>query len=418
MKFWKASCHGLLLAAWIGYLSSSAQAQHQQHGASMAASAATAVKINLVSTAGFAPDGSLWLLNLNPQGKLRLLKSPDQGRSWGHERVLELGDDKPNPSGEAPAMLAFGPQGQVLIGYPQSLGKRFTGEVRLIRSVDGGVSFSAPITVHQDRQIIGHSFPVMRFDAQGVLHLVWLDGRDKAQVAAQEGLNEKGKSSYRGSAVYRVVSRDAGASFSADLKLADHSCECCRIATTLDQQGQLALMWRHVFAPNLRDHAFARVKADSGVIAEPTRATFDNWQVDACPHHGGAIAPAAQQGFHALWFGARQNEFAVRYGRLDQVGKPVGAASALPDEAAEHADLQSVGQRVVIIWRSYDGQQTHVKAWISDDDGQTFKLRELAQSSEENDYPRLITKPAGKAGEAAQIFWLWNTKAKLYVDKI
>lgn len=418
MKFWKASCHGLLLAGLIGYLSSAAQAQHLQHGAGMTATTQAPVKLNLVSTAGFAPDGSLWLLNLNQQGKLRLLKSPDLGRSWGQEQVLQLGDDKPNLSGEAPAMLAFGSQQQVLIAYPQSLGKRFTGEVRLIRSLDGGVNFSAPATVHNDRQIIGHSFPLMRFDAQGVLHLVWLDGRDKAQVAAQEGFNEKGKNSFRGSSVYRVVSHDAGASFSADLKLADHSCECCRIASALDQQGNLVLLWRHVFAPNLRDHAFARVKADSAVIAEPIRATYDNWQVDACPHHGAAIAAAEHSGFHAIWFGARQNEFALRYGRLNQDGQAEGVVRNLPDAAAEHADIQSSGARVVVIWRSYDGQKTRVYSWISEDNGQHFTLRELAETSEENDYPRLIKKPAAKAGAAAQVFWIWNTKGKLHVAEI
>lgn len=418
MKLWREYGSALLLAGLSAGLSVPAQAQQQQHGTSMAATTQAQVKLNLVSSAAFAPDGSLWLVNLNPQGKLRVVKSADQGLSWGAEQVLDLGNDKPNLSGEAPAKLAFGAQGQVLISYSQSLGKRFTGEVRLIRSVDGGLNFSAPVTVHTDRQIIGHSYPIMHFDAQGVLHLVWLDGRDKAQVVAQEGLNEKAKSSYRGSALYRVVSHDAGASFSADLKLADHSCECCRIATTLDQQGQLVLLWRHVFAPNIRDHAFARVKADSAVIAEPTRATFDNWQVDACPHHGAAIAAAEHSGFHAIWFGARQNEFALRYGRLNQDGQAEGVVRNLPDAAAEHADIQSSGARVVVIWRSYDGQKTRVYSWISEDNGQHFTLRELAETSEENDYPRLIKKPAAKAGEAAQVFWIWNTKGKLHVAEI
>ncbi len=258
----------------------------------------------------------------------------------------------------------------------------------------------------------------MRFDAQGVLHLAWLDGRDKAQVIAQEGLKQNGKSSYRGSAVYRVYSRDAGATFSTDLKLADHSCECCRIATALDQQGKLVLMWRHVFAPNIRDHAFARLEPDTGVLNEPVRASFDNWQVDACPHHGGAVAAAADGGFHAVWFGARQQEFALRYGRLDRDGKPIGNAINLPNEAAEHADLQTSGQRVVIIWRSFDGQQTRVQAWISEDDGAHFNLHELASSAEENDYPRLLVKPARKLGELAQLYWIWNTKGKFYVEKI
>ena len=35
---------------------------------------------------------------------------------------------------------------------------------------------------------------------------------------------------YRGAAVYFAVSDNQGASFRGDFKLADYSCECCRIA--------------------------------------------------------------------------------------------------------------------------------------------------------------------------------------------
>jgi hypothetical protein len=117
--------------------------------------------------------------------------------------------------------------------------------------------------VHADRQIIGHSFPRVLFDGDGVLHAVWLDGREKAALAKAGVADAELKQQYRGSAVYRNVSLDGGASFGPDLKLADHSCECCRIATTLDNSGKVRLMWRHVFAPNLRDHAFATLAADS-----------------------------------------------------------------------------------------------------------------------------------------------------------
>lgn len=405
----------LSVIALVGAYATPTFAQHQHMPVTPQP---TIPKQNLVTTAGFAPDGSLWLINQNQQGQLRVLKSRDAGLNWEPEQILDLGEDKPGLSGESPAQLAFGAQQQVLIAYQQSLGKRFTAELRLIRSRDAGRNFSQPVTVHSDRQIISHSFPVMRFDGQGVLHLAWLDGRDKAQVIAQEGVNEKGKSSYRGSALYRVYSRDGGASFSADTKLADHSCECCRIAQTLDQQGNWVLMWRHVFTPNVRDHAFARVTPEMPELAEPTRATLDNWKVDACPHHGAALAPASQAGFHAVWFGARGEEFALRYGRLDAQGRPAGDVRALPDAAAEHADLQTQGRRLVIIWRSFDGEATRVQAWISEDEGQHFTLRELARTQEENDYPRLVSKPAEKSGAPAKLFWVWNTKGKLYVAEI
>jgi hypothetical protein len=65
-----------------------------------------------------------------------------------------------------------------------------------------------------------------------------------------------------GAALYYSVSEDSGATFKGDFKVADHSCECCRIALALTRDGKVAAMWRHVFEPNVRDHAFAILPSD------------------------------------------------------------------------------------------------------------------------------------------------------------
>ena len=77
-------------------------------------------------------------------------------------------------------------------------------------------------------------------------------------------------------------------------KLADNSCECCRIALAPAPDGSLVAMWRHVFDPGAaatqqRDHAFAPV---ASIAAPPVRASFDHWALEACPHHGPGLAPA------------------------------------------------------------------------------------------------------------------------------
>ena len=135
-------------------------------------------------------------------------------------------------------------------------------EARMLRSSDGGQTFSAPFTVHQDRQVITHRFESIAFDASGALHVLWIDKRDveAMRVARPQGASKGGgHTDYRGAAVYRVVSVDGGRSFSPDTRLFDHSCECCRIALAPTPEGGLAALWRHVFDPNERDHAFTRL---------------------------------------------------------------------------------------------------------------------------------------------------------------
>jgi hypothetical protein len=366
--------------------------------------------------AAFAPDGGLWVVGLNPARRLFVQRSPDEGATWQAARLLDIGTDVVSADGENRPKIAFGPSGQAVITYTQPLSRPYTGEIRMLRSADAAQSFSAPFTVHRDRQLITHRFESVAFDAQGVLHTVWVDKRDQA-------LQKGSGAAYRGAAIYRNESRDGGQTFGPDLKVADHSCECCRIALAPAPGGGLAALWRHVFAPNERDHAFATFGApakgaadpqavtQAAVVRAPVRATWDRWALDACPHHGPGLAPAAAGGYHAVWFGIRGGVPAVRYGRLDAQGAPAGEVQALPDVSAEHADIASAEQSVAIVWRSFDGEATRLRAWVSSDDGRTFQLRELSRSTDDNDHPRLVR-------QERNVFVVWRTLKEVRVHRV
>jgi hypothetical protein len=389
-----------LLGTLLGLGAAAAAAQHV-HGP-----AAGKARPQLAGSAAFGPDGRLWWVGLDAQGRLALQSSADL-RQWSAPRQLDTGGDTIAADGENRPKLAFGPRGQVVLSYTQPLGKPYTGRVRMLRSGDGGASFSAPYTVHADQQEITHRFESIAFDAQGVLHTVWIDKRD-LELAPKVGK----KSSYRGAAIYRNESRDGGASFGPDLKLADHSCECCRIALAPGADGTLHAIWRHVFEPNVRDHALAPLRPG----AVPVRASFDDWHVDACPHHGPGLAAAHDGGFHVVWFGIRRERgedvAAVRYARLHADGRPRGdTVRALPDEAAEHADVAAHGQRVAVVWRSVDGAHSTLRAWLSGDGGVDFRLVELARASGDNDQPRL-------AQQGARLVVVWRTLQEVQVHEL
>jgi len=389
-----------LLGTLLGLGAAAASAQHV-HGP-----AAGRARPQLAGSAAFGPDGRLWWLGLDAQGRLALQSTADL-RQWSAPRRLDTGDDTFAADGENRPKLAFGPRGQVVVSYTQPLSKPYTGRVRMLRSSDGGASFSAPYTVHADQQEITHRFESIAFDAQGVLHTVWIDKRD-LELAPKVGR----KSSYRGAAIYRNESRDGGASFGPDLKLADHSCECCRIALAPGADGTLHAMWRHVFDPNVRDHALAPLR----VGAVPVRASFDDWQVDACPHHGPGLAAAHDGGFHAVWFGIRREQgedvAAVRYARLNPDGSPrLETVRALPDEAAEHADVAAHGRQVAVVWRSVEGARSTLRAWLSADGGAHFRLVELAQAQGDNDQPRL-------AQQGARLVVVWRNAQEVQIHEL
>lgn len=385
----------------IGANASWAQDAHPQHVA--AADAAPAAPANtskpmvrkprpqLAVGATFAPDGTLWLVGVNANNQMFVQSAPPPtGAStyqWSAPRVIDTADDGFSADGENRPQLAFGPNGWVVVSYAKPLEKRFTGMIRMVRSEDGGRTFSAPFTVHQDQQEIAHSFQASAFDAKGVLHTFWLDKRD-GERAPKVGE----KSSYTGSAVYRNESLDGGKTFGPDLKLADHSCECCRIASALDHDGTPLFMWRHVYAPNERDHALARLATD-GTPASVQRATFDRWKVDGCPHHGPSLVVDGAGVRHAVWFNQKDGEGRVFYGRLlpgaeirVEGQRPVGGPRAA------HADLATAGGKLAIVWKEFDGERTQLRGLISGDGGQRFDELQLAATDGASDQPRVIRR--------------------------
>ena len=386
-------------------LSANAQSKPMKH----------AKRIQLATGAALGPDGRLWVVGLNEQGQMFMQSSPAQALGqWTAPVILNTQQDEIAAEGESRPKLAFGPNGWAVVTYTQPLPKPYTGFVRMLRSADGGQTFSAPFTVHQDRQEITHRFESILFDAQGNLHTLWIDKRDMPP----KGAGQK----YIGAAVYGNVSKDGGATFGPDYKLADHSCECCRIAMSNTPDGKVAAVWRHVFGEQTRDHAFAVLPGASsaassaqGQTKSPVRSTFDDWQINACPHHGpGLAANTSQTGFHMVWFGIRKQDGqdvpGVRYARLNANGEPLlSTVKSLPDARAEHADVLAHKQRVMVVWRSSEGSTSTLKAWISDNEGQSFSVKVLGQTQGPNDHPRLVQR-----AEKMLVVWRDTKEIKVY----
>jgi len=234
----------------------------------------------------------------------------------------------------------------------------------------------------------------MVVDPDGRIFIAWIDGRDATQAKQR---NQR----YTGSAVYYAVSSDQGKSFTGDYKVADHSCECCRIGLSLNQKGTPVAMWRHVFAPNTRDHAIAELGAD-GTVSEITRATFDDWRIDACPHRGPSIAFGSDGKRHQVWFNGKDGDMNGPLYAASQAGK-LTAPTLLGAGQASHPDVLAQGEHVAIAWKEFDGKSTAVMARQSADGGRTWTQAEVGRITANSDSPYLIASPDG-------IVLVWRTQ--------
>ena len=371
---------------WLG----SASGQHQHHpGHGSAAGQST----ELGATAAIDASGILWAAHIDG-GHVVVSRSDNLGRSWSKPVRVTVEAEKTDSGADARPKVAIGSGGEVYITWTRPLSKPYTGEIRFSRSIDGGQSFSAPLTVHADRQQITHRFDAISVNRNGQIFVAWVDKRDGVAAGKAKAHN------YRGAAVYFAVSDDRGASFRGDYKLAEHSCECCRIALSPRADGSVLALWRHVFAPNIRDHALAAMYPD-GRAGAVQRATFDDWRVDACPHQGPSLAQDAQGRLHAVWFTLAPERAGVYYGRLHAEG--IDAAQRIGGNAAEHADLALSGGRVAVAWKEFDGVRSQLRAMLSEDGGDSWHEHRLASTDGASDQPRVLVWKE-------RFYVFWNTR--------
>lgn len=377
-----------------------------------------AKRTELGMSAALDGQGRLWVVSKEstPAGDYVVLKhSSDDGKSWSAPLRVNSVAEAVAANGEERPRIVIGSKNQVYVLWVRPGSKNYAGDVRFAAATtaaDGSLGFSVPATVNQDGQPISHRHATIAEDGNGRLYVVWIDRRDVEQAKAK-GLPHPGAS------LYYAVSSDGGKRWQGDFKLSDASCDCCRLALQIDADGSPVLFWRQVFAGSERDHALARLSPD-GQGLSLTRATFDRWQVEACPDHGPALAISAKTR-HAVWFDYVGQSGKVFYGRLPvltaDIGKTDGDAGkgtvkpeavegqrALPD-GAEHADIVAQGQQVWLTWQQFDGKQNTIMAMLSNDGGNSFTEKILASSSGAVDQPRLLLH--GK-----QALLVWNTAAQ------
>lgn len=337
----------------------------------------------LAVAATFDSSGRLWLART--VGKhLELSYSDDAGQSFSRPTTVNHDPELISADGESRPQIAVVGK-RVYLSWTQGLPQPFAGHIRFAASADAGQSFSTPITVNDNRDPITHRFNAMVADDKAVT-IAWIDKRDG-----------NGKTEYKGAAIYTARSTDGGRSFAANQKLADHSCECCRLGIAADRDGTPVVFWRHIFDGGIRDFALAR-------LGEPLkRASEDGWKIDACPHHGGSLMVDAQGSQHLAWFTGAEKSPGLHYRRVDgqQMTPPLPFGNL--DAQAGHPALASTGKLTHLAWREYDGKENRIMLMSSTDRGDHWSAAaSLAATAGAADDPLLIN------GRGAA--WLiWNT---------
>jgi len=382
---------------------------HTGHGKAGLAAPATApvdrekkwkeslAKPSLAVGATFDENGRLWLAAIRGQ-HIYVSYSDDRG-------VTQSAPDKVNAEPEyflgdgenRPKIIVR--KGVIYVSYTQGLAKPMSGDIRFSRSTDGGKSFSAPITVNDNREVISHRFDSMAVNDKGHVYIAWLDKRDQSTA-------EKKGGKYNGSAIYYAMSDDDGMSFRRNIKIADHVCECCRTAMAVDTDDYPVVTWRHIYDTNIRDHAL--VKLDGKMT--PVRLSHESWNTTSCPHHGPSLSIASDGSYHATWFNNAPERHGLFYAHSTDQGKAFSSPLNFGNFEAQpaHSYVLSLGNRVYLVWKEFDGENTAILGMNSSDGGKSWSAPgKLASTSDVSDWPLLISANN-------QAYLSWNTKNEGY----
>ena len=269
-----------------------------------------------------ASDGTgVWMSWLEPAaGGHRLAASYFDG-SWTEPVTVAEGKDFLVNWADFPSIRAAGDR-LVAHWLWRGGGRSYDYGVRLAWSEDGGATWSAPWTPHEDGTPTEHGFVSVFVDGDAAW-ATWLDGRAMVDPSGPMSLRAR-----------RLPSGEAAGWTGAgpETLLDARTCECCQTSAAV-AAGTPVIAFRDRAEGEVRDIHITRLLQDGWTESVPVHE--DGWVIGGCPVNGPAMAALGQL-VAVAWFTAPDGEAQVnvafsedaaatfgRPARLD-LGRPLG----------------------------------------------------------------------------------------------
>ncbi len=265
-------------------------------------------------------------------------------------------------------------------------------DVRLSQSGDGGRTWSAPVTPHEDATRSEHGF-VSLVAGRGGVHAVWLDGRHT--VGHEEGASGPGPEMTLRTAKVTPEGRLLEAA-----ELDARTCDCCQTAAVMTDRG-LLVAYRDRSAGEIRD--IGVVRGEGGRWTAPRLVHADEWHIPGCPVNGPALAA---RGSHAaiVWYTAARDTPRVLAAFSDDAGDSFGPPVHLDDGdplGRVHAAMLDDGS-VVATWLESGGRDALIRARRIARGGEPGPAVTIARTSSKraSGFPRVV-----QSGGALYFAW-------------
>ena len=235
--------------------------------------------------------GALLMSWMEPAGEKHAVKFASFANGkWSAPKTVVERDDLFVNWADFPS-IASGSDGSLIVHWLQkSSAGKYSYDVHIATSADGGVTWSAPRVLHKDRNPAEHGFVslVPMKPGSGAL---WLDG------GAMTG-HDGGDMSLR----YAVVGADGTPR--GETVLDSRVCECCGTSMVATRRGLVAA-YRDRSADEVRDVAVVSMR--DGKWSQPRALRGDGWKIAGCPVNGPQLAARGDR-VVAAWFTAAEDK--------------------------------------------------------------------------------------------------------------
>jgi hypothetical protein len=301
-----------------------------------------------------------------------------EGR-WSEAHTIAAGADWFVNWADFPSLTQL-PDGSLAAHWLQrSAPSGYAYDVWVSHSPDG-VVWSAPARPHADATATEHGF-VTLFPHDGGLGMVWLDGRQYAEVNEEQG-GHGGEMSLR-----FTVLRDSAVVVETELD--GRTCDCCQTAVASTAAGPV-VFYRDRSPDEVRDIAVTRLV--EGVWTAPSPVHRDGWQIDACPVNGPAAVGSGRE-VAVAWFTAARDTPRVLVAFSSDAGAHFGAPVRI-DDGDPLGRVAIAAESPGTVWVSWleaaaDGARIRVRRVTSSGSAPAVTMAE-AGAGRATGFPRLL----------------------------
>jgi hypothetical protein len=191
-------------------------------------------------------------------------------------------------------------------------------------SADGGLTWTGPTTINDVPESAREGLHDLAVSPNGRMFATWLDLRLGAMALFAAESADGGSTWTRNETLYR----------SPEVSI----CECCHPTALYDTAGNLAVMWRNWLGGS-RDLWLMTRTAGSKPFSAPIKQGNGTWKLNGCPMDGGDIVTRPEGGFDTVW----QREGGIFF--------QSGAAPELRISTGRQPVATRLGSGTLVVWQ-------------------------------------------------------------------